>query len=282
MLITDYNNLIKNIKYRKDRYLKDFKIKNKGLLTDVSLFECFAFGIWPSGLSFYNATHENGNKPEMYNVLGTYEVKDGGSVVNDHIVGKTLTYNAIIGKIEKDYKLSDVCVVNNDKQGKAKLTFKNIGQNVSDVHSPKEEDIFDRAKLLCKVLENNDLDTYGDIIIHNIKNLISSVIAKDISKIYEKTLDKNIIYSKTYPSIVYGEDGTSINITKAQLADAVTTNKPAKKLLYKTAKKLEKDNYTLELNAYIDKYESMHKAFVAKNEELEQEEQEQNQMILER
>jgi len=215
----------------------------------------------------------------MFNVIGLYDVKFGDTLIGDHINGQTLTKNAIIAKIDNKYQLNDVTVIKNDQRDHIKLGLHNLGQNLLDVLKPKKDDVFERAELLYKICQNNDIDIYNDIIELNIKNMIKHTILKDISALYQKTLDTTIQYSTTYPTLIIGEEGIDVSINQDVLFDDISTNKKAKSILYKIAKRLEKDD-RMQTGPYIQKYKDIHKAFVER-EKLEAE-QEQNTQTLTR
>lgn len=281
MLLTDYNNLIKNIKFRKDRYLKDLAYKIQNQYTDVSIYECLEFEIWPGGIDMEKVINEPGNHANMFSVIGLYDVKLGDKLINDHIQGPTLTKNAIIAKVDDQYHISDVTVIKNDKKDKIKLTLKNLGQNLLDVLKTKEDNTFERAELIHKICNNNDIDIYNDILELNIKAMIKQVILTDIYSLYQKTLDTTIQFNKISPKLSVDEDGVNVVMTDNYTADLVSTNRKAKKLLYKIAKNLEKDN-KMPTGKYIQKYREVHNAFVERERIEAQEEQEQNEKILTR
>lgn len=281
MLLTDYEDIIKNIKYRKDRYLKDLLFKTHLMFTDVSLLECLTYEIYTNGLDVVDVVHEGDNTAGMFSIIGLYDVKFGDEIRYGRIIGPTLTQNAIIAKIAEDYTVEDVTVVDNGKPDHIKIGYNNLGQNLLDKYKKNENDTFERAKLIEKVLKNNDLGIYEDIIEHNVKLMIRGIITKDIYNLYQKMLDKRIKYTKTQTSFILDESGPIINVQRQQALDKVSSNKPAKKLLCRIAKRLERD-IKLPLNNYINKYESIHNAFVKKNELIEKERQEQSAPTLKR
>lgn len=281
MLITDYQDIIKNIRYRKDRYLKDVALKMNNQYTDISLFECFAYQIWPTGLEMEKVINEPGNNAKMFNIIGLYDVKLGDQLIGDHINGKIITQNAIIAKIKDNFIVEDVTVIRNDQKEHIKLTHRNLGQNLLNVLRPKDDDVFERATLLYNILQNNDLDIYNDIIHLNIKNMIKYTILKDITSLYYKTLDTKIHYYQTSPTVLYNDDGFNINMNKNFVTDTISSNKTAKNLLYKIAKRLEKDD-KMQLGPYMQKYKNVHKAFLKREEIATQNKQQENAQTLKR
>ena len=80
---------------------------------------------------------------------------------------------------------------------------------------------------------------------------------------------------------MYNDDGFNINMNKSFVTDTISSNKTAKNLLYKIAKRLEKDD-KMQLGPYILKYKNVHKAFLKREEIATQNKQQENAQTLKR